>query len=89
MPRKNQFGKNIFTASEVATYALCPEAWRLTYIEKVSTDALKDKAKAGEKDHDIWTKNFDDAVYLTRAKYLIWILIGLLIVFYMIEVSIR
>ena len=35
MPRKNEYGKYIFAAGEVSSFVICPEAWRLNYMEQI------------------------------------------------------
>ena len=34
MPRQNEYGKFILSAGEISTYEVCPEAWRLSHVQK-------------------------------------------------------
>ena len=81
MPRKTEYGKFIFSAGEISTYVLCPEAWRLTYLEKV--DVIRtERARKAEGLHKEWRADYSDAVNLARGvKYILYLLILSLLVF--------
>ena len=88
MPHKNEFGRHIFSAGEISTFTLCPEAWRLNHIEKVPSKESP-KTREGDQVHEDWSTDVKEAVFFARSKIIIYILIGLLIVFYLIRQSVR
>ena len=66
MARKNEYGKYVISAGEIATYCLCPEAWRLGVVKKV--EHLEDaKVKEGHELHDRWNEDLDEAMVLSRG----------------------
>jgi len=66
MPRLNSHGKFILSASEVGSYVVCPEAWRLIVIEGTKT-AQSNKALEGQKQHQKWADDYSESIYLGRA----------------------
>jgi hypothetical protein len=79
VPKKNEKGDSIVSAGEVAAYALCPESWRLEYLQANEPSAIKypEQSEAGLKLHREWAKNVDEAQYLIKGMRLIIYLIGL------------
>ena len=65
MPRKNEYGKYIFSAGEIGEYIVCPEAWRLKIVEGVKAEERKN-AKLGVELHKQWAEDYDAAIILTR-----------------------
>jgi hypothetical protein len=84
MARKTEYGKYILSAGEIGAYTVCPEAWRLSAIEKV--DTLKDKSVVlGIDMHKRWAKTYDEAVYFAREVKLLVLLVGLAIVLHLLR----
>lgn len=79
MPRTNEYGQYILSAGEIASYVVCPEAWRLKNLEKVSA-AFQKNVKTGHELHKEWTENLDEAFYFTKGSKLILLLIGIAVV---------
>jgi hypothetical protein len=80
MPRKTKYGKVMFSAGEVSTYALCPEAWRLSQVERV-TLLKSDHAKKAEVLHKEWQAAYQDSIFLTRSvRSILYLIIMLLLV---------
>ena len=89
MPRQNEYGKFILSAGEISTYEVCPEAWRLSHVQKVGQNKeTPKKSKEGTIHHNQWTEDVEKAVNLERHKIFVFILIGLLVVFYLLRYSI-
>jgi hypothetical protein len=80
MPRKTKYGKVMFSAGEISTYVLCPEAWRLSQVEGVAL--LKSQhAKKAEGLHREWQAAYMDSIFLTRSvRYILYLIIMLLLV---------
>jgi hypothetical protein len=66
MPRKSDSGKFIISASEVGSFVVCPEAWRLKEIEKCIAKRHQDSPDGTEK-HSEWAKNLDYYHFVRRA----------------------
>ncbi|MCB0334672.1 MAG: hypothetical protein KDD62_00160 [Bdellovibrionales bacterium] len=66
MPRKNEYGKYIFAAGEVSSFVICPEAWRLNYMEQVDK-IIVPQVKEGDVLHKQWSDDIKDAAYFTRC----------------------
>jgi hypothetical protein len=79
MARKNESGEFIISAGEVAAYSVCPEAWRLEYVENNSPieTEYSSNSTAGQELHKQWAKNLDEAQFLIKGIRLIIYLIGL------------
>lgn len=88
MAKRNEFGKYILSANEIATYVVCPEAWRInnqeTNIYKKSEYHIK-KSKTSNKIHDSWAENFKDAVFFTRSTIFIIVLMVVTFLFFLIR----
>ena len=65
MARKNKDGKYIISAGEVGVYTVCPEAWRLQYVQK-KTIAESENISEGRRLHTGWAKDYTDAINLSR-----------------------
>jgi hypothetical protein len=80
MPRKTKYGKVMFSAGEVSTYVLCPEAWRLSQVERV-TQLKSQHAKKAEGMHKEWQAAYLDSIFFTRSvRYVLYLIIMLLLV---------
>lgn len=81
MARKTPYGKFIISAGEVGAYTVCPEAWRLRTIERVSHPAAAN-VEAGEQLHRQWAKSLDEALFLSRStRAIILMLLAALIIY--------
>ena len=86
MPRKNKDEKFILAAGEIAHYTVCPEAWRLSMIEKKET--LTDPAKITGRDlHQVWAKDYHDSIFFTRSVRLIIEILLLLVLVTLLKAS--
>ena len=66
MPRQNEQGKYILAAGEIAHFIVCPEAWRLSALEKTAT--LKDPSHhEGRKLHKAWASDYEESIHLSRS----------------------
>ncbi len=80
MARRSKNGKIIFSASEIGAYTVCPESWRLTYLEKVESNTTESHTE-GEKLHATWAEGQDEIVFLTRGiQTLILVTLGIIII---------
>jgi hypothetical protein len=78
MPRLNREGKYILAAGEIAHFTVCPEAWRLSALEKSET--LSDPShETGRELHKHWAKKYEDSVVLSRSVRMIIEILFLLI----------
>ena len=76
MARKNEYGKYILSAGEIGAYTVCPEAWRLSNVEKVqAANASKERIQRGNEMHREWAENLHEAVHLKRSVRLVILLI--------------
>jgi hypothetical protein len=76
MARKTEYGKYILSAGEIGAYTVCPEAWRLSSIEKVET-IHSENHKKGRELHRKWAESVDEASYLKHNARLLVILLFL------------
>ena len=84
MARKTIYGKYILSAGEIASYTVCPEAWRLNLQPDVTPIRTK-SVDEGHRLHEEWMKSLDNAMFFTRGVRLIVLLIVLSIVFFLIR----
>jgi type IV secretory pathway component VirB8 len=75
MARKDhRTGKFIISAGEVGSYTVCPESWRLQYVEKVNSDK-SELSIEGDKLHEDWAARYEKAHNLAwQAKLTILLL---------------
>lgn len=78
MVRRLKDGRIIFSAGEIGEYTVCPEAWRLKFLEKVET-IERDEASAGIRLHDEWAKEYEAALYLSRGVRSVFLLIAIVL----------
>jgi len=83
MARKNDYGKYILSAGEIASYTVCPEAWRLKTVEKANSIYI-DNIKKGRELHEEWSADFDAAIYFTKGTKLILLLISMAILIFLV-----
>ncbi len=79
---KSKSGKNIITAGEVASFVVCPEAWRLQQVARVRPAYTPSKqasegSRQGKHLHKEWAKTLEEAQFLIRGVRLIVYLIGI------------
>ena len=84
MARKNEYGKYILSAGEIGAYTVCPEAWRLNNVVKVTTQKSLERIERGNALHQEWAKNYDEAIYFTRHIRLIVSLVILTILIFLL-----
>ena len=81
MARKNAYGKYILSAGEVASYVVCPEAWRLNCRSDVDP-ILSPSVREGTRLHEEWTQSLKEAMYFTsRVRVLLMLIIITVTVF--------
>jgi len=85
MAKQNEFGKYILSAGEIATYVVCPQAWKLTQEQPQDIKLDSENIKQGAKMHRVWTNDVKDAVCFTRSITLLIILIVLTVLFFIIR----
>lgn len=86
MARKTEYGKFIISAGEIGAYSVCPEAWRLSMVERVK--AIKDTTtEKGASLHKAWARSYDDAVFFTRGVKIILILVVAAIVLHLLTAN--
>lgn len=76
MPRKNTYGKFIFSAGEIATYSVCPESWRLMVMEG-KKQKKNQHMKSGSALHDSWASEYFESVVLIKGIRITLLLIVL------------
>lgn len=88
MARKNDFGKFIIAAGEVASYVVCPEAWKLQQdgadVERSGSNA---KAVAGRDQHEKWTDSLGEAQHLIKGIRFILYLLAMSVIILAISLS--
>ena len=84
MTRKSEEGLHILSAGEIATYVVCPEAWKLTYLDKTDTIQTESK-KRGQNLHDKWNVDVHEAFYFTQSIKLIVLLIFLSLLVFVVS----
>ncbi len=86
MARKSASGKFIISASEVGSFVVCQEAWRLRELENAKKQRADDNPD-GRKSHKDWANELDYYHFLKRAwpHILLLILLSIFakIVFYL------
>ncbi len=85
MTRPNKDGKLIISASEVGTYVVCPESWRLRNLERAKT-AKTITASKGVDLHDEWSNEYNELLTFQRfIRILAMLLILALAVFLLLS----
>lgn len=82
MVRKSEFGRYSFSAGEIGEYVVCPEAWRLKFVEGRKSIRQED-AKLGAQLHQQWADLYDESIFFTRGVKIAATLIIGTIVFFM------
>ena len=88
MAKRNEFGKYIISANEIATYVVCPQAWYINNQDSIilkKSDYQIKKSKASSEIQDSWIKNFKDAVFFTRSTVFIIVLMVVTFLFLLIR----
>lgn len=86
MARKNEYDRYIISASEVGSYVVCPESWRLAQ-EKDHYYTTTSRAQEGEALHDEWASQYGKSVQLARQVRMIVSLILLCILIVMMNIQ--
>ncbi len=76
MARPNKDGKMIISASEVGTYVVCPESWRLRNVIKTESEKPISVEK-GEALHDEWSDEYNQLLTFQRFIRIIGMLLVL------------
>ena len=75
----------IFTAEEVANYVVCPEAWRLKYVE-LASKRRSSTSSDGTKVRREWVEQQDLSSQLRKyAKIVYMLLVCLVIIVFLLE----
>jgi len=84
MAKLAENGEFILSAGEIGSFTVCPEAWRLKTIERVSRHR-PESVDAGDKLHREWAKEIDDASDLWRHMKLFLLLLVIAVIFYVLS----
>jgi hypothetical protein len=84
MARKNRDGSYIISASEVGTFTVCPESWRLKVINRTPVEATPRKDH-GEKLHQQWAAKIDETLYLIKQIKNVLLLLGFALMIYLVS----
>lgn len=79
-------GQYIITAGEISAYTVCPEQWRLTYLES-ATKSKDSNVKKGKELHRDWADKYDESIFLARSVRLIFMLILIAIGLFLIVIK--
>ena len=74
MARRTTDGKFILSAGEIGAYVVCPEAWRLTQVDRVK-QKRSERSSTGEQLHKEWAETVDESFYLSRGVRIVVLLI--------------
>ena len=86
MAHRNGYGRYILSAGEIASYTVCPEAWRLREIQHVDS-LYVDTIKKGKDLHHQWAAGVNEAMFLTWSVRLILLLITLVLLVFVATFS--
>jgi hypothetical protein len=84
MARKNPDGGYIISASEVGTFTVCPESWRLKVMNRTPVEPTPRKDR-GEKLHQQWAANIDETLYLIKQIKNVLLLLGFALMIYLVS----
>lgn len=89
MPHRSKDGKVIIPAGEVGAYVVCPESWRLRYIENVAphgSASAQAGVKAGADQHRSWVEKYDQTVSLDRyLRFTVLLLLFAVLLFLLVR----
>ena len=88
MARLTTSGRHILSASEIGSYTVCPESWRLKEIERVKL-RNSERFAQGEMMHEQWASTYGESVYLVRSMRIIIALVVLALASFSCFVSTR
>lgn len=74
MPRKNEYGKYILSAGEIGSFTVCPESWRLRYVDRKKKSAPDESVAIGERLHVAWAEEHDKLSRMLRATRIVLLL---------------
>jgi hypothetical protein len=85
MARKLETGRYIISAGEIGAYTVCPEAWRLSTVERVQSVHAASRGQ-GVKLHKSWAQSFDDSIYFRRAsRALLWLTLLTILIYILLK----
>lgn len=84
MARKTELGTYILSAGEIGAYTVCPEAWRLSTVERVKSQQSGNVEK-GHELHRQWASTYDEALALSRRIRAVVLLLVLTIAVYLLS----
>ena len=84
MARTDSEGNVIISAGEVATYVVCPEAWRLE-VSQGRAGRNSSRSNRGRKLHALWAYNIDEAHHLlVGVRVLLYLLVTAILVLFFV-----
>ncbi len=86
--KRRSDGKYILSAGEIASYTVCPEAWRLSREQAVTPLHVK-SVEEGSRLHKEWTRSMQDAAYFSRGVRLILMMAFLSVAFFLIHFVVK
>ncbi|MDZ4785485.1 MAG: hypothetical protein SGJ02_05350 [bacterium] len=78
MPRQNRDGKFILSASEIGSFTVCPESWRLRTVQHKESKH-SDRVEIGQEMHAAWSAKYDEHLFLIRAARIVLALLVLVL----------
>ncbi len=87
MARKTSFGTYLISASEIGSYTVCPEAWRLKVVARVKS-TQSEKSDKGRVLHQEWADRYYESVRLLKFSRIIVLLLLLTISIYILSLRV-
>jgi len=86
MARKSPSGRYILAAGEIGAFTVCPESWRLKYVERARTIRAT-TVDEGKLRHREWARDFEEASFLAhRVRLVIFLLMFASMTYIVMEV---
>lgn len=79
-------GKHILAAGEIGAFSVCPQAWKLKWVDKQGSAFALDEKALGKKLHRDWSRVFDESLELGQwIRYVAVLICTALVVFILLN----
>lgn len=86
MATVGQDGQHIIAAGEVGAFSVCPQSWKLKWVDKAKPQSTVGGAILGQELHRDWSRMFDESLLLGQwIRYLAVLICTALVVFILLN----
>lgn len=83
---KQEDGTFIIAAGEVGAYTVCPESWKLKWIDREKGEGRTEERLEGIAQHRAWSDLFEESIFFSRwSRYLATLLCAATLIFLLLK----